>query len=324
MKATTICEMLASKIDNELVLTARVHSVFKNACNLVTDQDELITVLNSDRKIYPMSLVIDGKGNIDFTALNIAPGMEFMLHKSRSYSVDTAHYIDVSNAKRWSSEPDLNFKPVSCRSIKENIKTLERGISLYGKFSFIAPLVMSLGNSYSYLNIDIKSKEVLEDKYKFIIERFYDFIDLVIQNNSDKISYSSKKLIGFGIGLTPSMDDFISGLMISLIYLTKYYGVEISEAYDLNSAIIRQGLEGTTRVSAEMLTFSSVGKSSQLVKSLILALLCETEDCGILQKVKEVVDVGETSGTDTILGIYVGFKIMNNIKFNSERNNESN
>ena len=73
-----------------------------------------------------------------------------------------------------------------------------------------------------------------------------------------------------------------------------------------------------------MLTFSSLGKSSQLVKSLILALLCETEDYRILQKVKEAIDVGETSGTDTIFGIYVGFKIISNIKFNSERNNESN
>ena len=198
--------------------------------------------------------------------------------------------------------PDLNFNPVSHSSIKKNIESLERGINLYGKFSFIAPLVMSLGESYSSFNINIKFKEVLEEKYKFINERFYEFIDLVIQNNLDKISYSSKKLIGFGIGLTPSMDDFISGLMVSLVYLTKCYGFEISEAYNLNSEIIREGLEGTTRVSSEMLTFSSLGKSSQLVKSLILALLCETEDYRILQKVKEAIDVGETSGTDTIFG----------------------
>ena len=53
-----------------------------------------------------------------------------------------------------------------------------------------------------------------------------------------------KKLIGFGIGLTPSMDDFISGLMVSLVYLTKCYGFETSEAYNLNSEIIREGSRG--------------------------------------------------------------------------------
>ena len=129
-----------------------------------------------------------------------------------------------------------------------------------------------------------------------------------------------KKLIGFGIGLTPSMDDFISGLMVSLVYLTKFYGFETSEAYKLNSEIIRLGLEGTTRVSSEMLMFSSLGKSSQLVKSLILTLLCETEDYRTLQKVKDAIDVGETSGTDTIFGIYVGFKIINNVKFIKKSN----
>lgn len=321
MKATNICTMLATRLDNEVVLKARVHSIFKNACNLVTLQDEFITILNSDRKIYPMSLVIDGKGNFDFTALNILQGMEFILHKRRIYSADIGLYIDVSKAKKWNPEPDLNFTPISHRNIKKNIKSLEKGINLYGKFSFIAPLVMFLGESYSCFNINIKFKEVLEEKYKFITERFCEFIDLVVQNNLDKISYSSKKLIGFGLGLTPSMDDFISGIMISLVYLTKYCGFETSEAYNLNSEIIREGLESTTRVSSEMLTFSAVGKSSQLVKNLVLALLCETEEYRIIHRVKEAVDVGETSGTDTIFGIYVGFKIINNIKFTRKVSN---
>lgn len=315
MKATTICDMLACRLDTESVLKAKVHSIFKNACNIVTSQDELITILNSDRKIYPMSVVIDGKGNFDFTALNIVQGMEFILHKRRIYSVDAGFYIDVSKAKKWNSEPELNFNPVSHSSIEKNIQSLESGINLYGKFSFIAPLVIYLGESYRCFNINIEPKEVLEEKYKFIIERFCKFIDLVMENNLDEISGFSKKLIGFGIGLTPSMDDFISGLMVSLVYLTKCYGFKRSEAYNLNAAIIREGLKGTTRVSSEMLMFSSLGESSQLVKSLILALLCETEDYRILPKVKEAIEVGETSGTDTIFGIYIGFKIINNIKF---------
>lgn len=319
MRATTICDMLSARIDNDLVLKAKVHSVFKNACNLVTVKDEFITILNSDRKIYPMSVVIDGEGNLDFTALNIYEDMEFILHKRRIYSTAAGIYIDVSEAKKWNSEPELNFKPVSYSSIEKNLQSLERGINLYGKFSFIAPLVMYLEENYRCFNINIQIEEGLEEKYTFIIERFYEFIDLVIENNLDKISYSSKKLIGSGVGLTPSMDDFISGFMVSLIYLTKYYGIKVSEAYNLNSAIIRQGLEGTTRVSSEMLMLSSVGKSSQLIKSLILALLCETEEQIILQKVKDATEVGETSGTDTILGIYVGFKIINNIKFNLEK-----
>lgn len=319
MKATTICDMLAARIDNEVVLKAKVHSVFKNACNLVTTRDEFITILNSDRKIYPMSLVIDGRGNVDFKALNIVQGMKFILHKGRSCNIDTRFDIDVSGAERWSSEPDLNFNSVSHESLKRNIKALERGIELYGKFSLMGSLVTALGDSYSCLNINISLKELLEEKYKFITKRFCEFINSIIQNDLDKVSYTSKKLIGFGIGLTPSMDDFISGLMISLIYLTKYYGFETSEAYKLNSAIISKGLEGTTRVSSEMLRFSALGKGSQLVKNLILALLCETEDYRILRKVKDAIDVGETSGTDTILGIYVGFKIGNNIKFRLKR-----
>lgn len=314
MKATIVCDMLATRLDNEFTLKAKVHSIFRNACNLITVQNDFITILNCDRKIYPMSVVIDGKGRLDFATLNIVQGMEFILHKRKIYSVDAGIYIDVSEAKKWNSEPELNFNPLSHSSIEKNINTLGKGISLYGKFSFIAPLVMSLGKRDRRFNINIEVKDVLEERYQFITERFYKFIDSVIENDLEKISSFSRKLIGFGIGLTPSMDDFISGLMVSLIYLCKRYGFKISEAYNLNSAIIREGLEGTTKVSAEMLTFSSMGKSSQLVRSLILALLCETEDYRILQRVKEAIEVGETSGTDTILGIYIGFKIANNIK----------
>ncbi|MBV7271400.1 DUF2877 domain-containing protein [Clostridiaceae bacterium UIB06] len=315
MKAVAICDMLSSRIDTGLVVKAKVHSVFRNACNLVTDQNEFITILNSDKNICPMSVVIGEKESVDFAKLGISQGIDVILHKKRICSTRKELYVDFSNAKKWNSEPDLNFRPIDSISIEKNIKILERGINTYGRFSFIAPLLVFLGESHQSFNINIKYKEILEEKYKFITERFHGFIDSVIQNNLKEISSSAKKLIGFGIGLTPSMDDFMSGLMISLIYLTKYYGFEISQAYNLNSGIIKYGLNGTTRVSSEMLTFSAVGKSSQLVKSLILDLLCENEDYKILQKVKGVIDIGSTSGTDTLLGIYVGFKIINNIQF---------
>lgn len=310
--------MLASKLDNELVLKARVHSIFNNACNLITYQNDFIAILNSDKKIYPMSVVIDGKGNFDFKMLNIAQGMEFILHKERIYNPNTGFCIDVSKAERWNSEPDLNFNPIPFSDIERNIISLEKGIDIYGKFSFISTLVTSIDGRH--FNTNIRHRDVLEEKYKFIFERFYEFIDFVIQNDIDEIPYSSKKLIGLGVGLTPSMDDFISGLMMSLVYLSKYYGFAASEAYNLNSQIIREGLKGTTRVSSEMLTFSSLGKGSELVKSLILSLLSETKEYIILQKVKEVTAIGETSGTDTAFGVYVGFKIANNIKFDSKKN----
>lgn len=323
MQASVICDMLSNRIDTDLIIKAKIHSIFRSACNLVTTQNEFITILNSDRKVCPMSVVIDEKEGVDFSKLNIEQDMDIILHKKRIFSTRNELYINFSKAKKWNSEPDLDFRPINPISIKKNIKTLESGINTYGRFSFMAPLVEHLGESCRSFNINVKFKEVLEGKYEFITERFYKFIDLVIQNKLNEISYYSKKLIGLGVGLTPSMDDFLSGLMVSLIYLTKYYGFESSQAYNLNSAIIRYGLNGTTRVSSEMLTFSAVGKSSHLVKSLILALLCENEDYKILQKAKEVIEIGSTSGTDTILGIYVGFKITNNIKFNMERNSPS-
>ena len=313
MNATTICEMLASRIESEIVLKARVHSIFKNACNLVTSKYEFITILNFDRKIYPMSVVIEGE-DIDFTTLNMVPGTEFTLSKGSICCGKKDLFIDVSKAKKWKSEPDLDFTHVSYEELEKNIVNLEEGLNLYGRFDCTAPLVMSLKNA----DIKLNCNEVLDIKYEFIQHRFSKFIELILENNLNEIPDSAKKLIGFGIGLTPSLDDFISGIMVSLIYLSKFYNYDTNEAYILNSGIISCGLTGTTRVSSEMLKFSSVGKTSLLMKNLILSLLCETDHYKIMQKVKEAIEVGETSGTDTILGIYTGFKIVKKIKFKAK------
>jgi len=310
MNAITICEMLASQIENELVLKTKVHSIFKNACNLVTSRDEFITLLNSDRKIYPMSVVIEG-ADIDFTTLKMVPGTKITLGKRSNCCEKEDLFINVFKAKKWNSEPNLEFTHVSCEQLEKNIKSLEEGLNLFGRFDFTAPLVMSLKKA----DINLKCNEVLDKKYEFILHRFSKFIELIIENNLNEIPALTKKLIGFGIGLTPSLDDFISGLMVSLIYLSSYFSYDTNEAYILNSGIISCGLTGTTRVSSEMLKFSSVGKTSLLMKNLILTLLCEADHYKIIQKVKDAVEIGETSGTDTILGIYTGFKIVRKIKF---------
>lgn len=119
-----------------------------------------------------------------------------------------------------------------------------------------------------------------------------------------------KNIIGYGIGLTPSMDDFISGMMISRIYIFYYLEKNLQTAYEFNHAIIKEIDNKTTRISEEMLKYSSLGQGNEYIKDLMISFLGNFPMEDFERNLLRSIEIGETSGTDMLLGIYTGSCIL--------------
>jgi hypothetical protein len=118
------------------------------------------------------------------------------------------------------------------------------------------------------------------------------------------IEGASRKLVGLGLGLTPSADDMLCGLMVSLV-LGSINGVGAKGISALTSKIAAAGEGSTTALSLEYLQQAAAGRANERVTNLVEGLFTGTEG-SVRQMTFDVISIGETSGTDLMVGVIAG------------------
>ncbi len=281
----------------EKELSAYVHSIFCNTINIQTD-DKLISILNNEEDIVPMSISLEQE---DFSKLKIKRGDELKISNETISFKDFE--IDLDTFLIWNSEVEV---------LSRDIYNLENKMFLIGES------ISEYGNKNGLASLCTESDSNLYTEY--IEEEFYKFLTTITYCDFKNINKRASKLIGYGPGLTPSMDDLLSGLMISLIYYSKCYNFHVKKIEKINFEIIKNLQNKTSTISTEMLKNSSVGKCSYYTKRLLLDILNDESDFDY--NVRKVISRGSSSGTDLLVGIYFGLSIMLNSDFRRGIKNE--
>ena len=99
-------------------------------------------------------------------------------------------------------------------------------------------------------------------------------------------------LIGLGIGLTPSGDDFLCGVLAGLTLL----GLRDSQDFRHLSAEISRNLAKTNAISAAFLRCAMNGQFSEALVTL--------GSVSFSQSLQMFHDIGHSSGADTLCGLY--------------------
>lgn len=307
MIASCICKDI-DRIIKSNKNEGEIHSIFDNSFNVITCDNSIVTILRPDKSMSPNSIkVID---NISFLSLGMKRGEKVEFNKDYMSLINKEIKIYYDKSIRWNSEPNLVF-------VREKKKTLEEKLNLVGLFlqksgnrDGILPLLNTLDVVIEDIQVVLDKDYRLNKSEEFIYKRFIDFIKAFKNNKLDEISGLTKKIIGFGSGLTPSMDDFICGLMVANIYLTYFLDLNMDLAYKINYEIVKNIDNKTTKISEEMLKWSSKAKVSQDIRELLVSLLSTEDKKDIIKKISKVADFGNSSGTDILCGIYIGSKIL--------------
>lgn len=308
MKAAVICENLKKAISENEIKYGYVHSVFVNACNIEAG-DALLTLLSRGREMAPMSVIVDNGVTVDFVKLGILKSARFEFSKERICCSELKISIDLAGAASWFPGIAADRTDGGEEDIAENIKTLEAGINSYSKHYITGPLVVLLGNELRGLEIPAICTQAPDKSIDFIGPRFLSFMKAVAEGDMDGASVKAGGIIGFGPGLTPSMDDFLCGVMLASVYMADHYKQDISKVCESNSRLIAGNLYRTTRISAEMLKHSATGETNEAARELIRAILARRDGEAVTKALIRTVAIGGTSGSDLALGIYAGFKI---------------
>lgn len=313
MNATTICNELY-KIIQKNQLKGQVHSVFDNSFNVLDENAQLITFLGPNKPMSPNSIKIEEK--ISFLDLSIKQGQKLTFFKDFVLNEDSKIIIYYDKASLWDKSPilftDTDLSRESMENVFRKLNSMGTFILREGKKHGIVPLLKTLEGRIKGVELLIDDNIVLSKKEEFIQDRFLSFIDSYSNEDIDEIALRASKIVGYGIGLTPSMDDFLSGIMVSRIYLSSYLNHDIKKAYEINKAIIKHIINKTTLVSQEMMIHSSRGDVNEDLRNLMISLLTNRCSDSFYECLKKVSSFGETSGTDMISGIYIGSCIMLN------------
>lgn len=112
-------------------------------------------------------------------------------------------------------------------------------------------------------------------------------------------------LVGLGPGLTPSSDDMLSGLALVCSLCSGSFG-DARCAFKLLSDAVVSGARGrTTILSEEYLTQAAMGRGNEPALRLCKALLTGGRG-SVERETRRVLAIGETSGTDIVLGVILG------------------
>lgn len=113
------------------------------------------------------------------------------------------------------------------------------------------------------------------------------------------------ELVGLGPGLTPSSDDLLAGLVLLCVLYAKNSGRARRASRVIAQVTAEEARGRTTILSEEYLRQAASGRGNEPVMRLCSALLTGGRE-SVERETKRVLAIGETSGTDTVLGIVLG------------------
>ena len=252
----------------------KIHSVYENTVNLIVN-NQILALQTHNTVISPISLITDAN------SFNINLNSKIYINNSCIF-IDNFCF-DYSKTEIIDSKMHKNTFNISCDMLIQAIYKAD-----FSGFNAIFSSKTDIKDNFLILNaaknkIDTCTSELLNKNF---------------ENSSDILS----SLIGLGIGLTPSGDDFLCGVLAGCIFdnLEKHSFVKLLKKQ------IQNNLQNTNDISRAFLSCALNDNFSTPVLNL-----------PYFKSPDEVYDnfkkIGHSSGIDTLCGIYYSLNTISKI-----------
>ena len=311
MNAIFVADDLVEFLGNHEGHLANVHSVYRHALNLLIGKDELVTITNQD-DIPPMGLTIE-QG--DSFAQALRAGDRMILDVDRFTAANGIVSINLRDAKVWKTRSILSQDSLPTANVAQTRLEL---ISWLGKqpAEGLLPLLPRLtGRS----KVTQRFKDNIYSRY--IADDLDAFTRAANISDWERALTLADRLVGFGMGSTPSCDDFLAAyLVVFSIADTLNPGLN-PWIRKFNNAVANKAKTRTTLISANMLRHAADGKISQSHQQLIKACLFKYQS-DLADLASQVMRHGATSGGDFLLGLVCALEWFQTVKSNTEKEGE--
>jgi len=288
-----------------------VQGVFDHAIYLRGSNDELIKVIRNKDFLSPSSIRVEGAEEVRFRAAEIKEGANIIFERDALTAQDLALTINLENASI--------FKPTGIpdSACLLSIEEINLNLRILKDIIYTAPsregLVHLLENVEKHGPLEVFVKE----QKPTMSERARPYIDQlmwgIFGGDTHAIIKSVGEILGLGPGLTPSCDDFLAGLLMSIntagasIFRSEPQTVRFFNK--ISSDISALAKEKTTIYSQSLLNEAAVGEGPENALDLILSIVTMSPE-QVAGLSKRLTSVGATSGADISIGVYYGIRFL--------------
>jgi len=278
-----------------------VHSIFERAFNILIG-GELVGVARSGVSRSPINLVTDIPTSESMPSLGIRKGMQ-VRKVGKLVLIGDVLEISLENAELWRPKTHAE-RCLDPELIRENLELAKRFAASKARSEGLGQLLslideIAAGRMPRAPDLNMQAKAVLP--------WLVDLVKAVRSENVEGVKGAARKLIGLGPGLSPSADDALSGFTASLWWVSHSLNRCVDSVKRINETIV--SCSGTTTLlSQQLLRHAAKGETNERVRELLEAILAGTTP-DVEKGVEEVLQIGETSGIDMMVGLLLGVQL---------------
>lgn len=273
-----------------------VRAVFSRAVYVGVD-DLLVTIAFPGSGNVPYGVILPDETAAELTSLQ--PGMRAGFRHGRIHFPESGKLVDFSKAVRWSSQ--LTIGALEGRKLAANLGNLreELRMSTSGREG-LAPV-----SDYIARLPEIHGMNNLNPSCRTAMPVLSNVTRMWKEGRLSDVPAEIQRLLGLGPGLTPSGDDFVIGMM-AVLWLASRIDNQNSEAL-IGLAAKTGCLENdrTTGIGAFFVKQASLGRFPEKLQNLVTALP-QAGEGRISRSVRELLELGATSGRDMAAGVAFG------------------
>jgi hypothetical protein len=280
-----------------------IHSVNKNSFYCLFPNKEILLVYEKKYGRIPFGISINQSFKNYFCELGLRKDMDVKLGEYYLYIPEGNIFLELQGGKVWVSRIENNHI-FSVSKVMSNLDYATELCLLNGSMDGLGKLL-----SYQeHLICDRTISEAgLNSFCRFSIIPIMNLMAAIERNDSYLLERSLKKLIGLGVGLTPSSDDMLIGLFTTLYFFHRH--IKLNYISSLAKALYFLSIGKTTLISEIFLKFISQGERFEILDDAIMAVL-STSKPNLYVRINKVLSIGSSSGTEMILGILLGIRLI--------------
>jgi uncharacterized protein DUF2877 len=262
---------------------AVVHSVFRRACNLQIVGGGLITLVDSQLGKLPQGIALVLSDAFSFESMGFRCGQRVTCRNGIIHTDSLPLQIDLTSATHWRADLQSHLINMRRPSVRRALAAAHAEWR-----SILAPNDTITTKAHSIIRATLPQL--------FRATRAHD-LELACQH--------ATRLIGLGVGLTPSGDDALVGFLAGLWSTTSLAYAEFLTTF--GQAIIDLSIR-TNDISRAYLIHAAQGQVSSILENLCDAISRGAPVDEVRRATRAALSVGHTSGADGVGGLLEYFK----------------